>query len=82
VGLGRSAGETLDEYRRRVLATGHLRDGHLDRLTGIASAAAYSSREPDRDDARAATAAAGTAVIEIRRSVGPVRWIAGLYRRG
>lgn len=82
VGLGRSAGETLDEYRRRVLATGYLSDGHLDRLTGIASAAAYSGREPDVADARAATAAAGTAVTEIRRAVGPVRWFTGLYRRG
>lgn len=81
VGLARSPGETLEEYRRRVLETGYLSDGHLDRLTTIATAAAYSGREPGHDDARAATAAAGTAVAEIRRAVGPARWLTGLYRR-
>jgi transglutaminase-like putative cysteine protease len=81
VGLARSPGETLEEYRRRVLDTGYLSDGHLDRLTMIASVAAYSNREPDRDDAREATDAANTAVTDIRRAVGPVRWFTGLYRR-
>jgi hypothetical protein len=81
VGLARAPGETLEEYRRRVLDTGYLSDGHLDRLTRIATAAAYSSREPAEGDARAATEAAGTAVDEIRRAVGPVRWFTGLYRR-
>jgi transglutaminase-like putative cysteine protease len=81
VGLARSPGETLDEYRERVLDTGYLSDGHLDRLTRIATLAAYSSREPDADDAREAADAADTAVGEIRRAVGPVRWVTGLYRR-
>jgi transglutaminase superfamily protein/uncharacterized protein DUF4129 len=81
VGLARAPGETLEEYRRRVLETGYLSDGHLDRLTRLATSAAYSSRDPDDEDARHATEAAGTAVKEIRRSVGPVRWLTGLYRR-
>jgi transglutaminase-like putative cysteine protease len=81
VGLGRGPGETLEEYRRRVLETGHLADGHLDRLTRIATSAAYSGRDPDPGAARDATQAAGTALAEIRRSVGPVRWVTGLYRR-
>jgi hypothetical protein len=81
VGLARAPGETLEEYRRRVLETGYLSDGHLDRLTRIATSAAYSHREPDAEDARHASDAAGTALREIRRSVGPVRWLGGLYRR-
>ncbi len=81
VGLARSPGETLAEYRQRVLDTGYLSDGHLDRLTRIATVAAYASGAPDHDDARQATDAADTAVAEIRRAVGPVRWFTGLYRR-
>jgi transglutaminase-like putative cysteine protease len=81
VGLGRGPGETFDEYRRRVLESGHLSDGHLDRLTAIATSAAYSPRAPDARDAGRATEAAGTALTEIRRAVGPARWVSGLYRR-
>jgi transglutaminase-like putative cysteine protease len=81
LGLGRVPGETLEEHRRRVTATGYLSDGHLDRLTGLATVAAYSSREPDRDQAEDAGTAARTALREIRRAVGPARWLVGLYRR-
>jgi transglutaminase-like putative cysteine protease len=81
IGLGRARGETFDEYRRKVLETGYLADGEMDRLTAIATAAAYSPREPEPDDARSANEAAGTALTEIRRAVGPGRWLVGLYRR-
>lgn len=81
MGLGRARGETFDEYRRKVLETGYLSDGQLDRLTAIATAAAYSPREPDRDDVRSANEAAGTALTDIRRAVGRARWLVGLYRR-
>jgi transglutaminase-like putative cysteine protease len=81
VGLGRGRGETFEEYRRKVLATGYLSDGQLDRLTGIAMAAAYSPRDPDENQASAASEAAATALTEIRRAVGPARWLVGLYRR-
>jgi hypothetical protein len=81
MGLPRSRGETFDEYRRKVLETGYLADGHLDRLTSIATAAAYSPREPDGDDVRSASEASGTALTEIRRAVGRGRWLVGLYRR-
>jgi hypothetical protein len=50
-------------------------------LTAIATSAAYAPRPPDPDDAGRATEAAGTALTEIRRAVGPARWISGLYRR-
>jgi hypothetical protein len=81
VGLGRGPGETLEEYRRKVIDTGYLSDGHLDRLTSLATTAAYSPRQPDEDDARRAVEAADVALREIRRAVGPARWVVGLYRR-
>jgi transglutaminase-like putative cysteine protease len=81
MGLGRGPGETIEEYRRKVLETGYLSDGHLDRLTRIATAAAYSPRSPDEEDALLAVDAAEVALREIKRSVGPTRWIVGLYRR-
>jgi transglutaminase-like putative cysteine protease len=82
MGLGRGPGETIEEYRRKVLGTGYLSDGHLDRLTRIATAAAYSPRTPDQEEARRAVDAAEVALREIRRAVGPTRWLVGLYRRG
>ncbi|MGI8615959.1 MAG: transglutaminase TgpA family protein [Actinomycetota bacterium] len=81
LGLGRSPGETLEEYRRKVRETGYLANGDLDRLTRLASAAAYSAHDPDGEQAREAGEAAETAIREIRRAVGPARWLVGLYRR-
>jgi transglutaminase-like putative cysteine protease len=81
LGLGRGTGETLEEYRRKVMETGLLSNGHLDRLTSLATAAAYSRREPDGEQAAEAGAAADTAIREIRRAVGSRRWLVGLYRR-
>jgi hypothetical protein len=80
VGLGRDPGETLNEYRTKVMETGYLSNGHLDRLTTLASAAAYSPHEPATEQAREAGSAADTAIREIRRSVGPTAWFVGLYR--
>ncbi|MGH2679192.1 MAG: transglutaminase TgpA family protein [Actinomycetota bacterium] len=81
LGLGRGPGETLEEYRRKVTETGYLANGNLDRLTGLATAAAYSQHEPDEGQADAAGHAATTAIREIRRAVGPTAWLVGLYRR-
>ena len=80
LGLKREPGETLDEYRRKVMETGYLSNGHLDRLTRLASAAAYSQHEPDDEQARDAGDAAEIAIREIRRAVGPATWLVGLYR--
>jgi hypothetical protein len=80
MGLGRGRGETLDEYRRKVLETGYLSDGHLDRLTRLTTAAAYSPHEPGEEQTVEATVAADTAIREIRRAVGPAVWVVGLYR--
>jgi len=81
LGLGRGPGETLEEYRRKVMETGYLSNGHLDRLTRLTTAAAYSSHEPDGEQAGEAGDAAETAIREIKRAVGPARWLVGLYRR-
>jgi transglutaminase-like putative cysteine protease len=81
MGLGRGRGETLEEYRRKVTGTGYLSDGHLDRLTRLATVAAYSPHEPDHEQAEEAGRAADVAIREIRRAVGPTRWLVGLYRR-
>ncbi len=81
LGLGRGPGETLEEYRRKVAETGYLSNGDLDRLTRLATAAAYSPHDPDGEQARDASDAADTAIREIRRAVGPARWLVGLYRR-
>jgi transglutaminase-like putative cysteine protease len=80
LGLGRGPGETLEEYRRKVTETGYLSNGHLDRLTLLATAAAYSAREFDGEQAEDAGVAAETAIREIKRAVGPARWLVGLYR--
>jgi transglutaminase-like putative cysteine protease len=80
MGLGRRPGETLDEYRRKIMDTGYLSNGHLDRLTRLATTAAYSQHEPGVDQAEEAGAAADTAIREIRKAVGPATWFVGLYR--
>jgi hypothetical protein len=71
----------LEEYRRKVTDTGYLENGDLDRLTRLATAAAYSPHDPDGEQAREAGDAAETAFREIKRAVGPARWLVGLYRR-
>ena len=65
LGYGRPPGETLQEYRARVAASGLLRNGDLDRLTRITSEAAYAPGAPGDEEARAATSAA-TALRDIR----------------
>ena len=81
LGLGRRHGETLEEYRRKVMHTGYLSDGHLDRLTRLTTQAAYGPRELEPAQAHEAGDAADTAFRELRRAVGPARWFVGLYRR-
>lgn len=81
LGFVRGRGDTLEEYRGRVAASGRLTDGHLDRLTRVASSAAYSPREPDADDARTATSDASQALRELRKSSGLAQRVVGAYRR-
>ena len=81
LGFVRLRGETLDEYRARVAASGRLRDGHLDRLTRVASGAAYSPREPGVEDARAAAMDASEALKELRKGTSLSQRVTGAYRR-
>lgn len=81
LGFVRNRGETLDEYRARVAASGRLRDGHLDRLTRVASGAAYSPRAPGDEDARAASEDASQALKELRKGTSFAQRVTGAYRR-
>lgn len=81
LGFVRSAGETLEEYRARVGSTGRLRGGSLDRLTVVASDAAYSPRQPGNDDARVAEVGASEALRELRKAAGLAQRVVGAYRR-
>ncbi len=82
VGLGRGAGETMAEYRRRLGGTVEFSDGHLDRLTGLAVTAAYSGRAVSQAEAREAFRDARVAIRDVRRQAGVVRRILGMYRPG
>lgn len=82
LGLGRHEGETLREYRGRLSESVRFSDGHLAALTSAAMRAAYSPIEPDAREAREATNAAKTAIRDMRRDVGIVRRITGIYRSG
>jgi Transglutaminase-like superfamily/Domain of unknown function (DUF4129) len=81
LGLGRGAGETPSEYRRRIEGTDLLSDGHMERLTGTVVRAAYSARPMTNDDALDATADADQVIRDLRRSTSLRRRIVGIYRR-
>ena len=81
LGLGREVGETPEEYRLRIRSLGHVSDGHLDRLTGLAVRAAYGADDPGTADAAEATADAGYALRDLRRRTPLPRRLSGIYRR-
>jgi transglutaminase-like putative cysteine protease len=81
LGWARAPTETPEEYRRRVVGSGILRDGELDRLTSLAVAAAYGPSEPSGTDAVSARQAAATTLRDLRKATPATRRIAGLYRR-
>jgi transglutaminase-like putative cysteine protease len=81
LGFPRGPGETLEEYRRRMARSGRLSDGHLERLTRIASRAAYAPEEPDAEASRVAGEAAATTLKDLRRSAPWAQRILGHYRR-
>jgi hypothetical protein len=57
-------------------------NGDLERLTTIASRAAYARDGIDREDATAAQAAAREAFRALRRDRGRLRQLLGIYRPG
>ena len=72
LGLGRTRGETLDEYRRRATQSDRLTDGHLDRLTRVTVRAAYAPQEPSETDVLDATADASEVLRQLRQTA-PLR---------
>jgi transglutaminase-like putative cysteine protease len=82
LGLGRREGETLDEHRARLAAAIAFTDGHLARLTSLATRAAYASEAPTREEANASADDARYAIRELRRDAGIIRRIVGTYRPG
>ena len=82
LGLGRREGETLDEHRARLAAAIAFTDGHLGRLTALATRAAYAPDPPTPEEARGSVEDAHRAIRELRKDVGLVRWIVGTYRPG
>lgn len=80
LGLARGEGETISEYARRLQEIVGFSDGHVDRLSRIASRAAYSPRPVSETEAREARESARVAIRDMRRDAGPARRIAGIYR--
>jgi len=73
----------MEEHERRLRRAVGASDGHLQRLTRVASRAAYA---PPDDvggaEARDAHRAARLAFRHIRRERGALRQLLGTYRRG
>jgi transglutaminase-like putative cysteine protease len=80
VGLGRGTGETPLEYRERLSHEVQLSDGHLDRLAGVATAAAYAPRAVTEAQAEGAGRDGRVAIRDVRRSVGVARRLTGMWR--
>jgi transglutaminase-like putative cysteine protease len=82
LGLGRRAGETLDEYRARLRESVVFSDGQLDLVAGLAELALYSDRSIPEDEATAAALATRVVRKDLRRSVGLGRRVLGAIRPG
>jgi hypothetical protein len=82
LGLGRSDGETLREYRDRLRREVRFSDGHLEGLTRIATTAAYSGQDLSADQAHEAVADARRAIRDMRRHTPLGRRVVGLFRLG
>jgi transglutaminase-like putative cysteine protease len=81
LGFPREPGQTVEEYRARILASQPLSGGDLDRLTRLTADAAYAPRDPQPDQAREATQAADSALKELKKRTGFGQRVGGLYRR-
>lgn len=81
LGWARAPAETPDEYRRKMIASGTITDGDLDRLTSLTVSAAYGAAEPDDDDVATSRQAAATTLRDLRRTTRPMKRLTGLYLR-
>jgi hypothetical protein len=79
-GYARLPGETLLEYRGRLLRDVQFSDGYLERLTDLAGLAAYSPTPVTEEQADRAKDAARDAIRDVRRSAPIYRRIAGVFR--
>jgi transglutaminase-like putative cysteine protease len=80
LGLGRRRGETLEEYRARLIADGGAPAELVGRLTGLTSRAVYSIRSVGHEHADEAVAAARALVRELRNEAGVRRTVLGAIR--
>jgi len=80
VGLDRRPEETLLEYEVRLRATIALRDGDLERLTGLVTRAAYGPEGVDAAEALLATDALRVLTGDLRRHAGRGRALMGAIR--
>jgi hypothetical protein len=82
LGMGRADGETLREYRDRLETDVAFSDGHLQRLTDLAAAAAYSDHDLSKEQAKEALGDARQAIRDIRRQTPAGRRLVGTFRPG
>ncbi|HEX6208273.1 MAG TPA: transglutaminase-like domain-containing protein, partial [Actinomycetota bacterium] len=80
VGLERRPEETLLEYEARLRGTITLRDGDLERMTGLVTRAAYGSDDVDAAEARLAADALKILTADLRRHAGRGRALVGAIR--
>lgn len=81
LGHARAPGQTIEEYRRAVAGAGRLGGDDLDRLTDLATRAAYAGGEFGRDDAETVRLASDSVVRALRRDAGWAQRLMGPYRR-
>ncbi len=81
LGFRKERGETLQEYQRRMRASGALSNGDLERLTRVTGGAAYGPDQPEEDDVRVATEAADTTLRDLRSRTPFTQRVMGRYRR-
>ena len=80
VGLDRRPEETPREYEARLRSTITLRNGDLERLTGLVTRAAYGTEAVDAGEARLATDALRVLTGDLRRHAGRGRALVGAVR--
>jgi transglutaminase-like putative cysteine protease len=81
LGHPRRPGQTVEEYRRTLEASGAVGNGDLARLSKITIDAAYAAREPGAADVETATRSSQAVVKDLRRRTGWVQRLTGPYRR-
>jgi hypothetical protein len=79
LGLARHAGETPDEYRRRLASSGARVDGDLEALTRLTVLAAYAPAEPGSGEAHEAVRASVAAIHDLRRGTPLGRRVLGAW---